>query len=134
DFGNPDALVNSWFDADVTSLALLFCRPRASGDGRPAGATSPAGLPPYAKGPACRARGAHPSRVRGRPRGAARTQTRNATPGTALPHGTGSAASGLPARTLAGVPAGPVGRPGGRWSSAYAPARCDPAGRQARLT
>src|SRR5207245_1438931 len=53
DFGNPDALVNSWFDADVTSLALLFSRPRASGDARPAGATSPAGLPPYAKGPAC---------------------------------------------------------------------------------
>ena len=66
--------------------------------------------------------------------GATRTDPQRRAPGPAL-----SARHRLrrvrPARRLRQQAYPPAsGRPGGRWSSAYAPARCYPAGRQARLT
>jgi len=62
-----------------------------------------------------------------------RTDPQRHGPGPVLPHDTGSAAPG-PARQSSWQAYPPArGRQGGRWSSAYAPARYYPAGRQARL-
>src|SRR5205807_6030769 len=81
DFGTPDALVNAWFDADVTSLALLFIpAPALAGTADPPVVPPPQACRRTQKAPhAAHAEPTLPVSVTG-PCGAARTQTRNATP------------------------------------------------------
>ena len=134
DLGDPDALVNAWFDADVTSLASPVSRSCTDRDGRPAGCALTLACRHTPKGPACRARRATIPRIRDRPRRAV-THTdpqRHGRPRAVARHRQRRVRPARRLRRQAYPPAS--GRPGGRWSSAYAPARCYPAGRQARLT
>jgi hypothetical protein len=98
----------------VTSLACPVIRPRTDGDGRPAGGALPAGSPPYAKGPACRARGATLPCLVPAPEGThTHTDPRR--------HGPGPARSRtIPAPPRPALPAGrPGGGPAGPWPARW---------------
>src|SRR5262249_58323389 len=51
DLGDPDALVNAWFDADVTSLAFPVSRPCTDRAGGPAGFVPTLAARPTQKAP-----------------------------------------------------------------------------------
>ncbi len=123
-FGNPDALVDTGFDADVTSCGFLppglpgrACRDHPRGP-------RPGWLPGHAKGPARHACGAtSPAPAR-----RAREPADDAKPISKMRAGACAAGLARPTRR-------PAAEPGGRWSSACTSSTgwCR-AGRQARLT